>query len=488
MRHFRFIPFVIISFLISVAAPLAQTAPASPKIITGKNPVIIIPGISGSTMVNPATKKTSWFSVRRDKDDDLRLPMTSAILTENRDTLVATDIIREVSLPVLPDVEVYQTLIDALVARGYTEAKWDSPVAADVFYVFPYDWRRDNVETAQLLFKKITEAKKTLKRADVKFDIIAHSMGGLIARYVAMYGAADLPVGVARPTWAGAAHLNKLMMFGTPNEGSFDSLEAIIDGLPIVSERKLPFVDDFRPEDVLTTPAAFQLIPHQSSARFLDQNLRPIRVDFYNPETWIKYGWGAIGDPKFLSKLKDADQLALLNTDIKPVRPAKDASKDDLILSETTYAQVRAYFATVLSRADRFHRALDAPTAKSPVQLYAFGGNCAPTLDAVVLIQNEKKGKWQTLFKARDIKGVGGREIKKDAVKAAMFAVGDGRVTKRSLLAETPIGKDKGPKLKTIFPVTSSFFACGTHFRLFLEKPIQDSFLSALIVEKTNQP
>ena len=158
---------------------------------------------------------------------------------------------------------------------------------------------------------------------------------------------------------------------------------------------------------------------------------------------------------------------------------------DDLLVSRTTYAQVRAYLASVLSRTKRFHLALDARTKKSPVQLYAFGGNCAQTLDAVVMTRDEKKGKWVTHFEARDIKTTAGKEYKKDVVKAAMFAIGDGQVTKRSLLAETPIGKDKGPDIT--FPVTSSFFACGTHFRLFLEKPIQDSFLSALVVGKQVQ-
>lgn len=488
MRKFRLSALLLLSFVLTISA-VGQSVGSSAGKTTGKRPVIIIPGVTGSQIANPITDKTLWFSITRDKDDDLRLPMTSPILKNNRDALIVKDIIRKVELPVLPDVEVYDALIEALVARGYTEAKWNAPKAADVFYVFPYDWRRDNVETAQLLIKKISDAKRYLKRPNLKFDIIAHSMGGLIARYAAMYGAADLPSkGTPRPTWAGAAHIGKLMMFGTPNEGSFDSFEALEEGYPIVADRKLPFVDDFRPEDLLTMPSAFQLIPHQSSARFLDENLLPIKVDFYNPQTWLKYGWGAVSDPKFLSKLKDAPQLALENKEIKPVRPEKDAGKDDLILSETTYSQVMAYFTSVLSRADRFHRALDARTTKSPVEFYAYGGNCADTLDAVVLIRDEKKKTWETLFDAEDIKSSSGKEFKEETVKAAMFAVGDGRVTKRSLLAETPTGKDKGPELSGIFEVKSSFFACGTHFRLFLEKEIQDSFLSALIVEKTKQP
>ncbi len=459
---------------------------------TGKDPVIIIPGVQGSELVNSRTGKSVWFAVRRDKDDDIRLPMTSANPARNRDNLVAKDIIREVKLPgVLPDIEVYKGLIDSLLARGYTEADWNKPQASDVFYVFPYDWRRDNVETARLLIRKIETLKRALKRPDLKFDIIAHSMGGLIARYAAMYGAADLPPEGRNPvpTWAGAKHINKLLMFGVPNEGSVDAFSAAINGASIVSTRNLPFIDDFRPEDVLTSPASFQLMPHQSTARFLDEDLKPLKVDLYNPKTWRTYGWGALNDPKFLSKLKDAPQLALRNKEIKPAKLPKDANYDDRILAQTTSAQVRAYFASVLSRAKRFHLALDAPTRKSPILLYAYGGNCQPTLDAVVLLPDDKKERWLTITAARDIKTSGGREIKKDAVKEAMYALGDGRVTRRSLLAESEESKGGTEQLvKTIFPLKSSVFGCGLHTSLFLEKTIQDSFLSALVVEKTQQP
>ncbi|MBP7474337.1 MAG: hypothetical protein KA810_03680, partial [Pyrinomonadaceae bacterium] len=267
--------------VVLVAAIISTNAQA-----TGKPPIIIIPGISGSQLVNPATNKAVWFSVKRDKDDDLRLPMTSSILSRNRDSLQAQDIIRKVELPVLPDVEVYQTLIDSLKERGYTEATWNNPKATDVFYVFAYDWRRDNVESAQLLMQKMTDAKRRLRTPNLKFDILAHSMGGLVARYAAMYGSADLSRnGSPVPTWAGAAHIDKLMMFGTPNEGAFSAFDTLLNGYPIVANRDLPFVDDPRPEDVMTNPSVFQLIPHQNSARFLDENLQPLTVDIYNVDT-----------------------------------------------------------------------------------------------------------------------------------------------------------------------------------------------------------
>ncbi|MDQ4123813.1 MAG: hypothetical protein M3209_20435 [Acidobacteriota bacterium] len=479
-------------FLFSLLLILIAASNAAFAQTTGKNPVIIIPGITGSTLVNSKTGKTVWFSVKRDKDDDLRLPITSANLARNHDSLVAQDIIRKVELPsVIPDIEVYQGVIDSLIAKGYTEADWKNPKATDVFYVFAYDWRRDNVETARLLIQKIETVKRSVKNPNLKFDVLAHSMGGLVARYAAMYGTADLaPEGrTPRPNWAGARHINKILMFGTPNEGSFGTFQALINGYSVIADRNLPFIDDIRPEDAMTIPSLYQLMPHQTTARFLDENLKPIKVDLYNLRTWQTYNWGAIADPKFLSKLKDAARLAQTNKEVKPVPLEKDANADDRLIAQTTYAQLEAYLKSVLSRAKRFQIALDAPVKNVPVELYAYGGNCEPTLDAIVLMRDEKSGRWITVTDSRDIKTSTGTEIKKDSVQAAMFAVGDGRVTKASLLAESQSSKGGTEQMvKTLFPVKSSFLSCGLHTKLFLEKPIQDSFLSALVVEKKQQP
>ncbi|MEP6787739.1 MAG: hypothetical protein ABJB40_04865 [Acidobacteriota bacterium] len=484
--------FTFVAFAADIPAQTPSLTP-TPKAttVTGKDPIIIIPGISGSELINPKTGKKVWFSVKRDKDDDIRLPMSSPVFTSDRDNLRVGDIIREVKLPVLPDVEVYQTLIDALIERGYSEGDWKHPKATDVFYIFAYDWRRDNVESAQLLMQRMLSVKRALRKPNLKFNILAHSMGGLIARYAAMYGSADLPRNGAAPvpTWAGASHINKLMMFGTPNEGAFSSFDALINGYPIVADRKLPFIDDLRPEDVISSPAAFQLLPHEGSARFLDENLQPIQIDIYDPANWTKYGWGAIGDPKFLAKLKDGDKSDLNKKERKKIDDPKRQYYDDVLLSHTTIAQVRAFFAAALLRAKRFNLALDAPTKNVPVQLYTYGGNCEPTLNAVVLLHDEKKNEWTTLVDARDIKNSGGKTLKKDEVKAAMFAIGDGRVTASSLLPVNGTDKDgNGSPLTAIFPVASSFFGCSSHFKLFLDKPIQDSFLSALVVEKQKQP
>ncbi len=483
MLNSRSVLIGILALAIFCGGASAQTA--------GKEPVIIIPGLTGSELINPTTGKTVWFSFKRDKKDDLRLPVSSANLALNRDALRAGDIIRKVELPVLPDVEVYQKLIDALIEKGYREADWKHPKATDVFYVFAYDWRRDNVESARMLMQKMLAVKRALRKPDLKFDILAHSMGGLIARYAAMYGAAELPRDgvVAVPTWAGAAHINKLMMFGTPNEGSFNSLDALINGYPIIANRKLPFVDDLRPEDVMATPSVFQLLPHQASARFLDENLQPIAVEIYDPKTWEKYSWGAINDPKFLAKLRGGNRSALSEKELKALKDPQKMNADDRLLARTTVAQARAYFASALNRAKRFHQALDAPVKTTPVKLYVYGGNCEPTLNAAVLIRDEKKGTWTTLVDAKDIKTSKGKTIKKEEVRAAMFAMGDGRVTVRSLLTGDPASTaDEQSTIDALFSPTSSLFGCASHTKLFLDKPIQDGFLSALVVTTQKQP
>ena len=187
----------------------------------------------GSELVNKTTEKTVWFDRARAKDDDLRLPI-SPNLARNRDNLIPGDILRNVKyLKFFPETEIYEKLAGSLEALGgYREGKWDAPPEngfEDTYYVFPYDWRLDNVENARLLIRRINDLKTRLKRPDLKFNVIAHSMGGLIARYAARYGDADLPPGnrLPRVTWAGARNINKIFLVGTPNEGSLSSLDVL---------------------------------------------------------------------------------------------------------------------------------------------------------------------------------------------------------------------------------------------------------------------
>ena len=54
----------------------------------------------------------------------------------------------------------------------------------------------------------------SVKNYDVKFDIIAHSMGGVLARYYLQYGSSDLPLDGSLPevTWEGSKYIDKMIM------------------------------------------------------------------------------------------------------------------------------------------------------------------------------------------------------------------------------------------------------------------------------------
>jgi pimeloyl-ACP methyl ester carboxylesterase len=443
---------------------------------TGKRPIIVIPGILGSQLINKETKQVAWPSAFRISDNDLRLPI-SPDLPANRDDLVASKILDTVKLArLVPEVYIYHHLLVALQQYGgYAEGDWDHPATGgdrDTFYVFPYDWRRDNVETAREFVGRVEELKRKLNRPDLKFNIIAHSMGGLVARYAAMYGAGDLPADGVQPvpTWAGARDINKIFMFGTPNEGSADAFSTLLQGYSVTEglRRRIRLLNKLSREDAITAPSIFQLLPHSQSARFLDENLQPLQVDLYDPEVWRRYGWSAIFDPKFRQRFAaGAGEIA------------------DAHSREGRLEALEAYLAVVLHRAKRFHEALDVPvTGDAPVPLFAFGGDCEETLAAPLILRDRKTERWLTLTEPREIKLETGKKVTKKEVTRVMYTPGDGRVTRRSLLAETLAEKQRvSPLFNTALPLVYAVFACDLHSELQNNKMLQDNALTALVSE-----
>ncbi len=445
----------------SEKAAEAATLAAVPQLPKGKLPVIIIPGLIGSELVNKDTNDVVWFGLRRAKTDDLRLPISTNI-AENRDSLIPRDILRSVKLfSFLPETEIYERLANTLeTTGGYAEGKWDAPTETgyeDTYYVFPYDWRRDNVENARLLIRRIDELKIKLKKPNLKFNIIAHSMGGIIARYAARYGDADLPVSGQKPqlNWAGAKDINKIFLIGTPNEGSVSALNSLVNGLGLLSASRLnlPFIQDLSKYDVFTIPAAYQLLPHAGTIRAFDENLKPLKIDLYNPLTWEKYGWTAYSDPNFAKEFSEAEQ--------------KDAKQ---------------YFRLVLNRAKRLEEALDSNiSAKSPVSLYFLGSDCKPTLDAVVIYRDEKKNRWETIFRPESIKRSNGTKISAKELEKLFYSPGDSVVTQRSFLGENFVKTKRGRATPpTAFSAKDISFVCEVHNKLTGNAKIQTDMLNIL--------
>jgi hypothetical protein len=445
---------------------------------TGKRPVIVIPGILGSRLVNQQTGEVVWPSAIRSSVDGLSLP-TTPDLVANRDELVASRIVDTARLiRLIPaDVYVYYELLGALRDYGgYREGDWDAPPTdgdRDTFYVFPYDWRRDNVETAREFLTRVEALKAKLGRPDLRFNVVAHSMGGLVARYAAMYGGRDLPgEGVPpRADWGGRGAINKIFMFGTPNAGSAEAFATLLEGYSVTEglRRRVRLLNKLSREDALTIPSIYQLLPHGASARFLDESLQPLAgVDLYDPETWKRYGWGAINDPRFRERF------------------ARGEPQGEMTKGETnSLSQLDAYFAAALRRARRFHEAIDAldNASASPIPLFAFGGDCEETLSAPVIFRDAKQDRWVTLMSARKLRGPSGGELSRREVIRAMYEPGDGRVTRRSLLGETILGARTSALYETPLPLAYAAFICDSHSDLQNNKLLQNNALTLLISE-----
>ena len=434
--------FIILILFLTATIPAQEPPPKFEslalrgKLSKGKNPVIVIPGLLGSELINKHSKEKVWFSLRRSKDDDLRLPI-NASFSRNRDNLVPGDIVREIKF-LLASRDFYGSILKSLEENGgYEPASLDSPPKSlkDKYFVFPYDWRRDNVETARRLYNTMRALKRKSGEKNVKFEILAHSMGGLIARYAAMYGNQDIPR-TLRPNWNGRFHISQVHLFGTPHGGAADSLQALLEGYGAVKGINIPFVQDLEPLEIFTMPAMFQLLPFGDSVQFFDENLKPLDVDIYDFREWEKYRWSMYGIEK-LEKRFDEQEIVRMHVHLEKA----------------------------LARAKRFHLAL-ASSKTNRIPFYSYVSNCSETLSGYVLYQ--KDGKWITLTEPKSFKKEDGERVLEFELKAAMLKRGDGRVTNESALS-IKNGKD------------NVFSDCESHDTLTSNKVLQRHFFNLVL-------
>lgn len=339
-----------------------------------RNPIIAIPGILGSKLRDPATGELAWGAFEpgaADPEDPagarlIALPIDAIhSLAELRDEIVPSGVLDKLRIEfagVAVDIQAYAGILATLGVGGYRDEALG--LAGEVDYgddhftcfQFDYDWRRDNVENAQRLHAFIEEKRAYVQReyakrygvanADVKFDIAAHSMGGLIARYYLMYGAQDLPADDSLPalTWDGAKRVERVILIGTPNAGSLDALAQLVDG------RKIgPLLPYYSPAVLGSFPSIYQLLPRGRHAVALwdGDPQRPI-ADLNDAALWERNGWG-------LANRAQASALATLLPN----------ERDPAARRATALAFQRR----ALERARAFHAALDRRDAAPPAGL-----------------------------------------------------------------------------------------------------------------------
>jgi pimeloyl-ACP methyl ester carboxylesterase len=119
----------------------------------------------------------------------------------------------------------------------------------DNYFEFPYDWRLDNRVAATQLAAKVEawlQARRNkLGKQDVKLILLAHSMGGLVARYF-----------IER--LGGWSDTRMLITFGTPYHGSLQALGFLVNGYPV----KIGPIKVFDFSRVMRSfPSVYQLLP-----------------------------------------------------------------------------------------------------------------------------------------------------------------------------------------------------------------------------------
>lgn len=343
--------------------------------------------------------------------------------------------------------EVLRTLQDA---GGYTRCSACEPptLGRRNFYVYLYDFRLDNVVAVRGLHALIEKIRADYADPRLKVDILAHSNGGLLARYYARYGMEDvLDRPDLVPTYAGADAIRRLLLVGTPNLGTMQPVLSHTRGEEI-GLAKIP------PEVMATCPAPSQIMPHPSLGWLAATDGRLLRNDLYDIATWRDFGW-SIFDPAV------AERTIAAHGGGNPGR--------------AYLAMLREYMAKQFRRGRRFAEALSVPGDERDVRPYVFGGDCAPTLKRLVV--EERGGQYYARERIGEIR----RPVPGVDYASLMFEPGDLVVTRTSLIGR--LSSDVAAPREGVesMRLAHAVFLCEEHQSLTGNPSFQDNLLNALL-------
>lgn len=222
-----------------------------------RRPTVLIPGFAGSELWYGETRV--WPNLKR-----LLRAKEDAIVMEWTAQLQVGQLVREpVILPGLARSDSFSWLIRYLRDDlGYGEA-------VDLLE-FPYDWRADLVTTAKDLVERVEQWRASRPDPTEKVTVIAHSMGGLVARLACQ-----------EPTFQDA--LERMVLLGTPHSGAGVVLSLALEGgslLPLgLGAKKVRRL-------ALALPSFYQLLPEYPVAQFDDGSVfLPLTT-----ENWLVQG------------------------------------------------------------------------------------------------------------------------------------------------------------------------------------------------------
>src|SRR3990172_8300553 len=242
-------------------------------------PVVFVHGVMGGKLRDRITREELWIGaydrVLTSDYSDLAVKIDSAALVPLQDAIEAFDVADGIF-----GKDFYGKIISTLHdIGGYKLAKPGEKIdkTQKNYYVFYYDWRQDNAVTAALLADFIDQIQEDYGNPDLKVDIVAHSMGGLITRYYIRYGRVDVlnrndfPVNMY-----GGKRVRRVILLGTPNLGSIKIMNFFIDGIKVGGSEKI------KTETMATMPSLYQLFPHPLNNWIVTSKGKPLDRDLFD--------------------------------------------------------------------------------------------------------------------------------------------------------------------------------------------------------------
>ena len=437
-----------------------------------RNPVIVIPGVLGSRLIDEQTGVTVWGTFRKDYADPgsaegarlIALPLSSDLDHEHNHhvkTSVRSDgVLEELELDFagIPiSIQTYAGILSSLGAGGYRDESIGLNAidyGTDHFtcFQFDYDWRQDIPYNAAKLKAFIDEKRAEveekyeeyygIKNAEVKFDIVGHSMGAVLTRYFARYGGTDLdtlPEGTV--PWTGADDVERLILVAPPNAGSVEALDQLVNGF----NTGRPVLPYYHQALIGSFPSVYQILPRgRHGALVLDGDKSAPVDDLLDPNLWQELKWGLSGEDE------DTDEvLAQLLPNITSVTERRKIARD--------------YQRAALERAKDFQRAMDTPAAPPDgLEMFLVAGDSEETPE--VASADKATGEFSILE----------------------YGLGDETVTRGSALLDERIGQEWKPNLVSPVNWTSTMFIPGKHRTITGEAVFTDNVLYWLLEDPRN--
>ncbi|MEW6649693.1 MAG: hypothetical protein AB1453_05830 [Chloroflexota bacterium] len=155
-----------------------------------------------------------------------------------------------------------------------------------VLHEFPYDWRRPIEHNADALAAML---QRWAADNDYKFTLVAHSMGGLVARAC-----------FARHPQIAEKTVRRLIQLGSPNYGAPNAIETLLHGNTMMAAADQLNRKNAMRDLVYNLPSVYQLLP--APGEYLPAgSAQPVNFDLYRAEEW--------GLPSIRQKYLDSARL-----------------------------------------------------------------------------------------------------------------------------------------------------------------------------------